>query len=250
MPAMHAGLDDERLLVLRPDPDSPVPLYLQLSERIAAAIQAGFWHGDEPLPSERALTDLLDVSRVTARKALDLLCERGLISRRHGSGTYVTSQLEVDLGGYVPLTERLAARGLELRFGQQLAEVDIAEQDEMLQLQLAVNARVLRVMRTGGVDDEVYCVERLALPAVAAPDPLPENLQEWLQGYRRSVVRVIQKITACSPTSALLDVLCKGQEQALLRIEQQEFAHDGRILLFSTVWVKGGDYTLLTELQC
>lgn len=243
------GLDDERLQVLKPDVDSPVPLYLQLSERLAAAIQAGFWQGDEALPSERAFTELLDVSRVTARKALDLLCEQGLITRRHGSGTYVTARMEVPLDAYVSLVQRLARRGLQLRTLECSHVIDIADQDEMLALQLAANARVLRVQRLYAVGESPYLYEKLAIPATSMPEMVEGEEVIWADELREGVVRVIQKITACRPPSFLKNKLVFEDEMPLLQIEQQDFALDGQVLMCCRQWFRGDDYTLLAELR-
>ena len=73
----------------KPDAESSTPLYLQLANKLANGISSGFWQPDEALPSERVLSETLEISRVTARKAIDMLCERGLLNRRHGSGTYI-----------------------------------------------------------------------------------------------------------------------------------------------------------------
>ncbi|BCQ59599.1 hypothetical protein PBOI14_13490 [Pseudomonas sp. Boi14] len=74
------------LLALRPDDSQPTPLYLQLARNLEAAIHAGQWKAEQALPSERNLSELLGISRVTARKALEVLFEQGLIRRSQGSG--------------------------------------------------------------------------------------------------------------------------------------------------------------------
>ena len=44
---------------------------------------------NQQLPSESDLADLFNVNRVTVGKALDLLSQRGLVSRQSGRGTFV-----------------------------------------------------------------------------------------------------------------------------------------------------------------
>ncbi|MFV9429036.1 GntR family transcriptional regulator [Rhodococcus aetherivorans] len=50
-----------------------------------------FWSAGDRLPSEPVLAKQLGVSRVSLRAALGQLENEGLITRRHGSGTYVNS---------------------------------------------------------------------------------------------------------------------------------------------------------------
>jgi glutamine---fructose-6-phosphate transaminase (isomerizing) len=76
------------------DGTRPTPLYLQLAELLRRLINDGAARPGEALPSERALADDIGVSRVTVRKALDILLSEGLLSRRQGSGTYVAARIE------------------------------------------------------------------------------------------------------------------------------------------------------------
>ncbi|WP_051304848.1 GntR family transcriptional regulator [Chitinilyticum litopenaei] len=246
---MTPAVETERLAVLRPDFDSPVPLYLQLSERLAAAIHAGFWRADEALPSERALTELLDVSRVTARKALDLLCERGLISRRHGSGTYVAPQLESFLSRYRTVEQMLATRGFPVQPEKLECLADLADQDEMLALGLAANARVWRIKRWFVAGDVPFFFERASLPVSILDEECPGREGECLDRYRASVVRVIQKITAVPASPALAAWFGLGACEPLLSLVQQEFSSSGQVVVFAEQLFRGRDYSVLADLR-
>lgn len=60
-------------------------IYLLLKDRI---VSGGLKRGDK-LPSEFALAQEFEVSRITVRQALDLLVSEGLVQKRPGSGTFV-----------------------------------------------------------------------------------------------------------------------------------------------------------------
>jgi GntR family transcriptional regulator len=66
---------------------------------------------DEALPSERVLSERLDVSRATARAAIDQLVEQGLIIRKRGSGNYIAPRLEQPLARLTSFSEELKRRG-------------------------------------------------------------------------------------------------------------------------------------------
>jgi GntR family transcriptional regulator len=57
-----------------------------------ARINTGKYASGEKLPSESELSEELDVSRASVRSALAALASAGLISRKQGDGTYVTSR--------------------------------------------------------------------------------------------------------------------------------------------------------------
>jgi DNA-binding LacI/PurR family transcriptional regulator len=65
-------------------PQSYQSLAAQVAARIATEIKSGTWH--EWLPGERTLTDTLQVSRKTLRKALAQLQRDGLLVTTHGLG--------------------------------------------------------------------------------------------------------------------------------------------------------------------
>ena len=95
----------------RPDADSDTPLYMQLANKLSDGIASGDWRANEALPSERVLSEMLNISRVTARKAIDMLCARGMLTRRRGSGTYITPKLEQPLSRLTSFSEELRQRG-------------------------------------------------------------------------------------------------------------------------------------------
>ncbi|WP_282697904.1 GntR family transcriptional regulator [Streptomyces sp. CC208A] len=76
------------------DHRAPEPPYRQIAADLAADIERGDLAPGRPLPSEKELTELYGVARETARRALALLRERGLIYTVTGRGSYVTEPAE------------------------------------------------------------------------------------------------------------------------------------------------------------
>ena len=71
------------------DRDSPVPLYHQVAEQLAAAIEDGRLQPGDTFEREVSLADRLDMSRPTVRRSIAELVARGLLVRRRGVGTTV-----------------------------------------------------------------------------------------------------------------------------------------------------------------
>lgn len=68
----------------------PVNLYQDVRERICRSIYTGEYQDGELILPERKLAEEWNVSRVTVRKALDMLEKERIIARMQGSGTRVS----------------------------------------------------------------------------------------------------------------------------------------------------------------
>jgi DNA-binding transcriptional regulator YhcF (GntR family) len=73
------------------DPHSSKPKYVQLIDGIVDAIDSGELARGQQLPSINVVANEFGMARMTVTKAYDELKERGLISSHHGKGFYVTS---------------------------------------------------------------------------------------------------------------------------------------------------------------
>lgn len=74
------------------DPNSPVPVFRQIVERIRRAVAAGVYRSGELIPSQRALALELTVNPNTVQRAYEVLEREGLVRARKGVGMYVTEE--------------------------------------------------------------------------------------------------------------------------------------------------------------
>jgi GntR family transcriptional regulator len=68
-----------------------VPYWFQLASVLEQAIVSGRWRPGERLASESELCDHFGISRTTVRQALARLEQEGMVIRRKGLGTFVSS---------------------------------------------------------------------------------------------------------------------------------------------------------------
>ncbi len=78
------------------DPSSPTPLYFQLFTMLHDAIQSGELPRGLRMPSEKELASTFEVSRITARRALDELALKKMVARHRGRGTFVDYRYQPD----------------------------------------------------------------------------------------------------------------------------------------------------------
>jgi len=77
---------------------SPIPLYRQLADLLAAKIDRGEYTPGTRIPSEPRLAAAYGIGRPTVRQAIETLVQKGHLTRRRGSGTYVRQpRREIDL---------------------------------------------------------------------------------------------------------------------------------------------------------
>src|SRR5262245_25496232 len=77
-------------MLLRPNPSSGVPIYLQLMEQVKHAIETGALRAGDQLPGIRPLAEDLVINANTVAKAYRELEHEGVIELRHGAGAFVS----------------------------------------------------------------------------------------------------------------------------------------------------------------
>src|SRR5688500_13009301 len=90
--------------------DSSSPRYRQIAEYLRGLVEAGA-PGDR-LPSDAELCARFEVSRMTARQAVDVLLADQLVLRRRGKGTFVAERpVPRLLGSPLSFTASMGRRG-------------------------------------------------------------------------------------------------------------------------------------------
>lgn len=74
----------------RIDPLGPLPPYRQIAAILRRRIESGQYPPDTRIPTESELVDAFEVARTTARRAIAVLREEGLIYTVPQRGSYVT----------------------------------------------------------------------------------------------------------------------------------------------------------------
>jgi len=89
-----------------------IPLWFQIADRLRLAIDKGFFSPGDTLPGELSLTQRFNISRTTARTALNHLETEGRILRRSGRGSIVLEQrVDQPLNLLSSFSEDMRARG-------------------------------------------------------------------------------------------------------------------------------------------
>lgn len=147
-----------------------LPKYRQVADALAARIAAGHLKAGDQVPSERVIADEMGISRMTARQALRLLAERGVVQPRVGQGTFVgvpVIQQELEsLRGFTEEVERQGrtAGSLLVEASRQLPDGEAAQA-----LEIPAGTEVWRIGRVRLIDGEAVAVETTEVPVALAP---------------------------------------------------------------------------------
>ncbi len=149
--------------------NSIVPLYVQIVEQLNQDIETGIFSQTGRLPTEVELSDRYNVSRITIRRAVDELVNKGLVEKKQGKGTFIccpklTRRFDE---GPISFTEMCETNGLKAR--AKLLEAGISSQisaavREMLGLKEGEPAVRIRRLRYAGdrplvLEDNFYPLE-------------------------------------------------------------------------------------------
>jgi len=122
-------------MLLRPNPSSGVPIYLQLMEQVKHSIETGALRPGEQLPGIRPLAEELVINPNTVAKAYRELEHEGLVELRQGAGAFVsmgarakklTDRLRAGQTVVASTVERLRARGVTDEEIRRLFEAELA----------------------------------------------------------------------------------------------------------------------------
>ena len=123
------------MLLLKPNPSSGVPIYLQLIERVKHAIATGALRPGEQLPGIRPLAEELVVNPNTVAKAYRELEHEGVIELRQGAGAFVSEnapskkdaeKVRAAQAAVAATVDKLRARGMADEDIRRLFEAELA----------------------------------------------------------------------------------------------------------------------------
>lgn len=226
------------------------PLYRRLAQALKQAIEHGDAGGSVGLPSERALSGGLGISRVTVRKALDELALEVDLRRRQGTRATVSKRVEKTLSTLTGFSDELRARGSEPGHRWISRKTVLPTPSEAMALGLLGHDAVVRLVRVRTADGQPLAIERAAVPQAILPsgDLVDASLYQALALLGAAPVRGVQRIRAGLMTRIDAELLDSVVGAALLIIERRCFLEDGRAVEFTETRYNGTSYDFLTGL--
>lgn len=136
--------------------------YHRIADELRVRIEAGEYGASRLLPSEAELSSEFNASRVTVRRALEVLREDGLVDSRQGFGWFVAADpVRQPLGRLGTIESQLADEGIES--ARRIVDFRFLRAPARVRRTLGVET-VLRVRRLNLADGEPFAIVTVWCP--------------------------------------------------------------------------------------
>jgi GntR family transcriptional regulator len=245
---IHSSLRDRIGAV---DADSASPMYLQLADVLRRGIAEEVFKSGQAIPAERDLAEQFGVSRVTVRKAIDLLVLEGLLLRRQGAGTFIGRRVEKQFSKLSSFSEDMASRGLSPGSRWISRVKGTVTPSEALNLGLSPGTPVYRFTRIREAGGSTMALEYSTIlgSALADESDVADSLYAALEATGHRPVRALQRLRAVLFNDEQAQLLKIQPGSPGLFIERRGFLADGKPVEITQSWYRGDFYDFVAELS-
>jgi GntR family transcriptional regulator len=143
----------------------PRPIFRQISDTLREDIRSGALKSGVPIPSEREYAEKLRISRMTVRAAINELVAEGLLVRKPGRATTVsTGMISKSTQGFMSFTEDMQLRGMSATSRLLNCHEETADASVAAQFGLSAGSRIIVLERLRLADEQPMALEHVQLP--------------------------------------------------------------------------------------
>ena len=229
------------------------PLFADVSAALRREIASGRFAEADVLPGERELSEIMDVSRTTLRRAIADLVDRGVLVHRHGAGTFVRRQpphVEQPLSRLTSFTEDMKARGFVASSRVLESGVFLPTPEESMMLGIGPAESVYRLARVRLADGAPMAVERVATPLafLGGAEPAEDSLYAAFEAAGFRPVRALERLRAALLGPQDASLLAVDEGSPALDIHRVGYIADGRRVEFTRSLYRADTYDFVAEL--
>lgn len=221
--------------------DAQMLKYETIANEIRKRILKGTYPIQSLIPDQITLAKEFGVSRMTMKKALDILAMEGLIYRQRGSGTFVMktallNQQDSAVNEYEGLTKQLGGKKVTSKVIK--FNVEFPTEEIMKHLMIKKNQPVYNLIRLRIVNNKPYVLEHTYMPIDLAVGLTEEILEQSIYHYIHDELDLhfggaFRKIHADKSSKYDQEYLeCKINDP-VLEVEQVVYLKDGRPFEYS-----------------
>jgi GntR family transcriptional regulator len=232
-----------------------IPLYGKVEEVLASEIGRGDLKPGDRLPSEDELLARFGVSRITVRRAIQNLIQRGTLEIRRGLGTFVlapkVSQDLTKLTGFVEDMDILGRKA-----SARVVSKGVVAANEIVARHLGISkgTRVMRIERVRLADSVPMSFDETYLPLDIGKKIVRNDLRVkpiftlLEEKYGFSLMEAEYKLEAVSASARVAEALTVPVGSPIFRIERTSFTKGGQSIDYETLSYRGDLIRFVTRL--
>jgi len=231
------------------------PIFEKIAEDIRKKVNEGYYVTAQKLPSEYDLADEYDISRLTVRKAINLLINQNVLIKLSGKGTYVIKPHEQKKGSSELIGFSEAARfygdspSTKVISVEQITTVPekIAEVLETTEME-----EIIHVVRLRSLNEKPMTIENLYIYRRYLNDISKEALEESIFDQIEKNIEIayshqeVEAVLATEETSELLEI---KKNAPLLKSVALTYSPTAKPILFDETLYRGDEYSIKTILH-
>ena len=232
-----------------------IPLYGKVEEVLASEIGRGEYRPGAQLPSEDQLLARFDVSKITVRRAIQNLVQRGIVEIRRGVGTFVLApQITQQLTKLTGFVEDMDIHGRKAS-ARVLSQNVVAATSRVAQhLGISKGTRVMRIERVRLADSVPMSFDETYLPLEIGKEIVRNDLRlmpiftllEEKYGIPLNEAEYCLEATAASAHVA--DALKIREGSPIFCIERTSFTTGGKPIDYEILSYRGDLIRFTTRL--
>lgn len=214
-----------------------IPAYQRIQGAVRKVIESGGLRPGDAVPSERELARVHEVSLMTARHALATLEREGVVERRRGVGTFVSTP-KIHFNKLMSYTEQMRSRSLTAHSKVLFAKIVDDEEEATARLSLSPKSQVLKLERLRHTAGEPFALETCYFSAKQYASLLNEPLErESLFGILERRFDVVlgyadEEVDATAADPRTAELLGVPKREPLLRIRQVIYSTKGSVITY------------------
>ncbi|MBM7692072.1 GntR family transcriptional regulator [Peribacillus deserti] len=210
--------------------------YEIISVEMRRRIKENHYPLDQPIPDEISLSKEFNCSRMTMKRALDILVMEGLLFRKRGHGTFIVksaiqdSRINVvsnEVLGFSKLINNDKITSKVIKF-----EVHFPSEEVAAHLAIDIKTPVYFIIRLRMVDGEPYVLEKTYMPTTLIPGINDEILHGSVYDYIMNTLDLTiagshRKVRACKSDTLDQEHLVCQSDDPILEVEHVGFLNNG-----------------------
>lgn len=235
------------------DPNSSIAIYRQLKDILVEEIESGKWAPKSRISSENELCEKYDVSRVTVRKAMELLASEGYVYTVKGKGTYVKGKsIEQPLTHFYSFREDLRKRGVKIFSKMYSFEALPADGTLAQELEISEGDGVFRIERVFYADELAYAREISYIPVAICPSMTERQvakngLYNTLEKFNIHPTRAKEQLKAIPVDEETARMVNLKKNEAAIYLTRLTFS-DNMVIEKNVSYVRGDMFVYSVEL--